>query len=329
MSLSGWLAEISRVGGGNGRSGGEVFDREPYGFGMGAGRVWAVAVVAALAVPLSGYFVASPSDAEVMKPPAPSVSFAVGHRVMGFPRGADRPLRTDVWYPAGTRGRVAAGRFPVVLFSHGLRGLPEHFGGLAEDWAAAGLVVVAPAYPRTNARASDFQRADMRNQPADAAHVLRRLRALPAGDPLAGHLLTDDVAAVGFSAGAFTTTGLLTSGMDPGIRAAVVIAGWAAPGAFGGAAVPVLFVHGTADPVVPFESGRAAYERAAQPKAFVAVPGGRHGEFLKPGHPRYAGIRDQIRTFLVGQLYAPGSAGPALLAGRPAEQTEPVGPLGL
>lgn len=40
--------------------------------------------------------------------------------------------------------------------------------------------------------------------------------------------------------------------------------------------IPVLMVHGEADQVIPISSGRALFERANQPKAFVSVPGGEH-----------------------------------------------------
>ncbi len=277
-----------------------------YSIGMGVRRLLPLAVTAALVLPAADYASASGRGSTDARPVAPAEPYAVGHRTMAMARGSDRPLPTDVWYPADRHAdgeRVAAGRFPVVLFSHGLHGLPEHFSGLASAWAAAGLVVVAPAYPHTNARTRSFDRSDMRHQPADAAYVLRRLRRLPVADPLAGHLATDDVAAVGFSAGGFTTTGLLTRGHDPGLRAAVVIAGWAAPGAFEGTPVPLLFVHGDADPIVRYESGRAAYARAGGQKEFVSVPGGRHGEFLLPGAKRYPEVRDRITEFLHHSLY--------------------------
>jgi fermentation-respiration switch protein FrsA (DUF1100 family) len=39
---------------------------------------------------------------------------------------------------------------------------------------------------------------------------------------------------------------------------------------------PLLVLHGDADEVVPFEEGQALFERAAEPKRFVPVPGARH-----------------------------------------------------
>jgi uncharacterized protein len=41
-------------------------------------------------------------------------------------------------------------------------------------------------------------------------------------------------------------------------------------------AVPALFIHGTADEVVPFSMGEQLYRRASGAKRFVAIEGGRH-----------------------------------------------------
>lgn len=42
--------------------------------------------------------------------------------------------------------------------------------------------------------------------------------------------------------------------------------------------MPVLIVHGTADEVVAFGKGEALFARAVEPKQFVAIPGGTHGD---------------------------------------------------
>jgi len=70
-----------------------------------------------------------------------------------------RSLPATVWHPASGKpgGAVAGGAapargpFPVVLFSHGLLGLPDDYQALLRRWTSAGLVVVAPTYPLTNA----------------------------------------------------------------------------------------------------------------------------------------------------------------------------------
>ena len=158
---------------------------------------------------------------------------------------------------------MAAGRFPVVIYSHGLGSLPELHAGLTTRWAAAGFVVAAPAYPHTRQGAANFTRADVRHQPADAWRLIRHLGGLDRSpvDPLAGHLDLTSVAAAGHSAGGFTTSGMFSEGHPARLRAGIVIAGGGLPGSFAGPPAPLLFVHGTADPVVPVTVGRAAYAR--------------------------------------------------------------------
>ncbi|MBM2619993.1 alpha/beta hydrolase [Actinoplanes sp. LDG1-06] len=238
-------------------------------------------------------------------------------RVLALTRGADRPLPTTLWYRSNPTGR-----HPIILFSHGLGGLPRQFSALAASWADAGYVVAAPAYPKTNARVR-VDRRDIPNQPADAAFVIGAVRDLngAAGDALAGHLDVNRVAAVGFSAGGTTTLGLFGPGHPAYLRAGVSISGRRPPagfgspdssglsgesksssGGFGGPPAALLFLHGDRDRVVPIRAGRDAYALAPSPKQFVTLRGARHGEFLKPGDPRYARVSGQILDFLAANV---------------------------
>lgn len=210
--------------------------------------------------------------------------------LMSFSRGAGRPLPTTIWLPADL-----AGRHPIVLFSHGLGGSPAQFASLASTWTAAGFVVVAAAYPHTHTHVK-IDPADVRNQPADAEFVLRRVLA----SPLAAHLDANRIVAAGFSAGGTTTLGLLHPGHLAGLRGAVSVAGRRPRSSFGGTPVPVLFVHGDHDPTVPLAAGRQAYAALPWPKTFVTVPGGEHGDYLNPGNPAYAMVTRTILDFLRG-----------------------------
>ena len=109
---------------------------------------------------------------------------------------------------------------------------------------------------------------------------------------------------VGFSAGGTTTLGLLRRGHAPGIVAAISVAGRRPSSAYGGAPVPVLFVHGDQDPTVPIAAGRAAYRALPWHKTFVVVPGGRHGDYLNPGNPAYPRISAAILEFLHRACFA-------------------------
>ncbi|SBT50739.1 alpha/beta hydrolase family protein [Micromonospora narathiwatensis] len=279
-----------------------------------------------------------PATTEVPEPPtgqpSPQRAYAVGVRQFVVDPGSPRPLPVTVWYPVEPTAPpvpataaptltmpvatpspsapvvrpgapVAAGRFPVVIYSHGLRSLPELHAPLTTRWAAAGFVVAAPTFPRTNLRARDFTRADVRNQPADGWRLIRHLVRLDArrGDPLAGHLAVNRFGAAGHSAGGFTTAGMFTSGHSARLHAGIVIAGGGLAGSFAGPIAPLLFVHGSADPVVPEPVGRAGYARALGPAAFLSLPGQGHGEYLIPGRPGFVQVLAATIDFLRWTLY--------------------------
>ncbi|MEV6516500.1 alpha/beta hydrolase [Micromonospora chalcea] len=204
----------------------------------------------------------------------------------------------------------AAGRFPVVLYSHGLRSLPALHAALTSRWAAAGFVVVAPTYPRTNLRARHYTRDDVRNQPADAWRLVRHLVRLGArpGDPLGAHLAVDRFAAAGHSAGGHTSLGMFASGQPNPLRAGIVIAGGRMVAGFSRPLAPMLFVHGSADRIVPESIGRAAYARCLGPAAFLSLRGQGHGEYLTPGRSGFAQVLATTTDFLRWTLYADRAA---------------------
>ncbi|RKN40011.1 alpha/beta hydrolase family protein [Micromonospora endolithica] len=241
---------------------------------------------------------------------APTGAYAVGVRTFTVDARSARPLPVTVWYPTRGGAAVADGRFPVVLYSHGLHSLPESHAGLTTRWAAAGFVVAAPAYPHTRRGAARFSRADVRHQPADAWRVIRHLVRLDArgADPLAGHLDVGRMAAAGHSAGGFTTAGMFTSGRSARLRAGIVLAGGGMAGSFAGPAAPVLFVHGTDDRIVPPSVGRAGYDRTTGPAAFLSVLGQGHGEYLIPGRRGFDPVLATTVDFLRWTLYGDPAA---------------------
>ncbi|MEU4642209.1 chlorophyllase [Micromonospora sp. NPDC023814] len=250
---------------------------------------------------------------------APEKAFAVGVRQLELNRDGDRPLPVTVWYPAageagGQPERSAAaarGKFPVVMFSHGLNGRPADYETLLTRWAAAGFVVAAPTFPHT-ARGGDGNVLDVLNQPADVSYALTRVLALDgrSGDPLRGRLATDRVAAAGHSAGGVTTIGLFTAGRDERLDAGVVFAGTAlgVGTAFAGAAAPQLFVHGEADEVVEYAAGKAAYDKVPWPKAMLSLPKGDHGRALLSDGDALRVVSDTTVEFLRWSLYGDEAA---------------------
>jgi predicted dienelactone hydrolase len=244
-------------------------------------------------------------------PRAPSKTFMVTTRQLLLSRGS-RALPTTVWYPATSttaNSPTATGRFPVVIFSHGLHGLPTSYQQLTSRIAAAGFIVAAPAYPFTNANSPAFNAGDMGNQPADASAVVTAVLKLNSstGDRFLGHIDTLHVGAAGHSAGGFTTAGMLANQRDTRIKAAVVIAG-GPMGAFTGARTPVLFIHGDKDPTVGYATGHDAYAKLTWPKAFLTELGQGHGEYLGPGAQGFDQMMRTMLDFFRWTLYGDATA---------------------
>ncbi len=66
-------------------------------------------------------------------------------------------------------------------------------------------------------------------------------------------------------------------------------------GAVRHATLPILFIHGTKDEIVPFTMGRSLYEASASPsKEFFEVPGAMHNTVWMTDHD---GVRERIRDF--------------------------------
>ena len=259
--------------------------------------------------------------------PAAGVRMAVGLRTLTFTdtsRVTDptpgqaggeirgRTLVTTVWYPAAgdpgapvrTDAAPAHGPFPIVLFSHGLLGVPADYQALATRWAGAGFVVVAPAYPLTSRGSSHIQALDVPNQPADASFVLTSLVQLAAraGDRFHGLLDAQHVAAAGHSAGAITTVGLFTACCrDARLLGGIVLAGNSLgfSGGYSGRAVPLLFEHGDKDPIVPYGLGRLTWDAVPWQKAFVTLEGQGHIDpYLQPSSPAFGVVAATTTDFL-------------------------------
>ncbi len=246
----------------------------------------------ASAVPILGSTTASSLAPQTVTPyvpvagSAPKQAFAVGRRDFAFPRGADRALPTRVWYPATgpvpsspapvDNAPPMAGRYPLIVFSHGLTSSPDDFAALLARWAQAGFVVAAPTFPKTAYGVPQFDSGDIVNQPADVKHVLDQLLAL-AGDPLRAVIDPDRLAAAGHSGGGITTVGLFSAQRDERLKAGVVIAGTDFQGTpFSGPAAGMLFVHGRNDDTVRFGAGRTVYEAVPWSRAMLAITEGGH-----------------------------------------------------
>ncbi len=256
------------------------------------------------AAPAAAVPSAVPSAAPSSAAPAPTTGtapdrrFRIDTRQIRFARGKDRPLPTTVWYPTD-----GDGPFPLVLFSHGLTSEPGAYASVLREWARAGFVVAAPAYPHTSYGVRDFDALDVINQPSDASEVITRMLALndKAGDPLAGRIDTARIAAAGHSAGGITTIGMFSNNRDDRLTAGVVLAGrQVLPVPFSGTPAPMLFVHGKLDRTVKYAEGLAAFDAVPWPKAMMAVTKGGHVAITKDFDPVIATTTDFLRYALYG-----------------------------
>jgi len=268
----------------------------------------------ATASPTIGLPLPTPSTTAPPSAGAPAEALAVTVETFAFSRG-DRPLPTTVWYPS------TAGRYPVVVFGHGLGGAPLAYFQLLRRWAAAGFVVAAPAFPHTSFGAPDFTVVDVLNQPADLSAVLDGLIALPGDGRVRQRLDITRVAVAGHSAGAITALGCFTADgpqrRDPRFGAAVILAGntFGMGDAFTGAPAAILFVHAADDPVVPTFTGRLAYAAVPWPKAFLTLPSREHTDpYLNPSDPQFDTVVAATTDFLRWRLYGDTAAAGRLAA---------------
>jgi fermentation-respiration switch protein FrsA (DUF1100 family) len=266
-------------------------------------------VVGAAACSSSGHPAASP-PASTSSAPTSSTStgavFAVGERNAVFvdshrPTAANgtaaalpsRTLPTVIFYPALGHGATAKnaapdtkhGPYPLIVFAHGLGSSGLEYRDLLEAWASSGFVVAAPKFPLTSSdTAGAPDPGDYVNQPADMSFVIgEMLRAATVSTgTFSGLIDPRAVGAAGHSLGGITTLGLAvnTCCIDSHVKAAIVMSGDSVTfpsGIFAyGQAPPLLFVHGTSDPLVPYESSVDAFNLAHGPKGLVTIEGGDH-----------------------------------------------------
>ncbi len=215
----------------------------------------------------------------------------------GLPAIPSRTLVTTVWYPArGTPGAApvpgatpdhSGAPYPLIVFGHGLDGTPQDYEALLSSWAAAGFVVAAPLFPLTHTGTpGGVDQDDQFNQPADMRFVITSmLDDLPA--PLAGMVSPTEIGVAGHSDGAVTTLAFLnTCCSDPRVKAVEVLSG--DPESYPGGHYrrsgnpPTLFVHGTLDPLLPYDQMVTFFNEMKGPKAFLSLTGANHTDWYQP-----------------------------------------------
>ncbi len=216
----------------------------------------------------------------------------------GKPELPSRTLHTSVLYPAqgtpsaaGTPQRDApaqAGSWPVIVFAHGSTRAGLDYVATLSWWVSAGYIVVAPNFPlSTTGVPGGTAYLDYPAQTADESFVLDSVFADDAA-PLHLASLVDHrrVGLGGQSFGAITTLGTVAAACcaDERVKAATEFAGMWLPYSSGAdlsphaSKVAVLFVHGDADPTVPYANDHAFWKKLRAPGGFLTLVGGMHDD---------------------------------------------------
>ncbi len=239
-----------------------------------------------------------------------------------FPSLPSRTLETLVFTPDGNT------RFPLLVFSHGLGATPAVYQPLIEAVAAAGFVVVAPAFPLTSAGAPNGPDAvDTQQQPGDVSFLIDAVEAAVAARERSFHRRVDldRIGTFGHSNGGITTLGILAHSCcrDTRIDAAVSLSATAGPYNNGvydfSATSPLLLVHGTADALIPHEESIRVFNMVAAAKGILIINDAGHSTFLGPSGHGFDSTVDTIIRFFRANLLGDREAESLLLAGEVAD----------
>ena len=195
----------------------------------------------------------------------------------GVPGSDRRTLVTTFTYPD------APGPFPLVAFAHGHNGHPRKFSQLFDEWAAAGFVVAAPAFPLSNDEVPGAASVlDLPQQPGDLSFVISEsLRLSDDADSfLAGRVDPESIGVGGLSLGGATTylAAFDECCLDERVDAAMVLDGLRpdAEGLHLDRGIPLLIVHADDDPVVAYSFATDAFAGAVPPAYLVTLHEGVH-----------------------------------------------------
>jgi predicted dienelactone hydrolase len=122
----------------------------------------------------------------------------------------------DVYVDAPLAAPVHAGRFPVIVYSHGSQGQAGTASDLMRHFASHGWVAVAPDHTGNlfNDNLDPRPLAMYAWRPLDVSQALDALRELDASDPLSGKVSLDRVVMAGHSFGVYSTWGVAGATYD-------------------------------------------------------------------------------------------------------------------
>lgn len=235
-----------------------------------------------------------------------------------FPALATRTLQTVVFTPQGR------GRFPLLIFSHGLGATPLVYEALIERVAAAGFVVVAPAFPLTSQNApAGPDPVDTQQQPGDVSFLIDvATDAVAAGEaPFNNRVDLENIGTFGHSNGGITTLGILAHDCcrDNRIDAAISLSATAAPynnGAYDFSDTsPLMLVHGTADALIPHQESIRVFNMTAATKGILIMEDVGHSTFLMPSGHGFESALESIIDFFRSHLKGDTEAESRLIDG--------------
>lgn len=213
--------------------------------------------------------------------------FAVGWRDVTIARRTGGSFEALLVYPAEAAGAGAqieprGGPYPGIVFGHGFFQSPDRYSGTFEHLASHGYIVLAP-------RSFGGLQVDHQQFAADLIAGWDWLVAqrAAADSPLRG-VVAPRCGLAGHSMGGGASLLAAAAGVG-GIRAAVTLAAAdTRPGArerLSQVRVPLAFLVGSEDAIVPADQTAQLYAAALPPKQLVTIVGGSHCGFQDAPFP--------------------------------------------
>lgn len=307
-------------------------------------RIGLAGVVFALALVVSTPLVPTrqPSDAARGAAACNWTAGAIGYRIIPFKDSR----KAAVWYPSSNpqatfayskdiattladNGAVqtGCGRFPLVVFAHGLLGCGAQSIFFTEELARFGYVVVAPDFrdatlcrleaPSPNNgmvkepsifKPEDWTPATYVDRMVDTKQIITMI----VRDPTFGSIVDDSrIGIAGHSLGGYTAQGVAggwPSWRDPRIKAALLFSPYSLPfsvrGTLGGVTVPLMYQGAQGDiGITPFLEGpKGAYTHSNAPKYFARLFGGNHFTWTNAVCAGYATVTACLKSDRTAQL---------------------------
>ena len=191
-------------------------------------------IVTAAAALIAGTLSGTAASAEGPPKPGPH---GVGLTSIQIPDGLGiRPLHVHILYPTDARNETqlvnddrvrfgievqedaqpSAGRFPLLLVSHGLYGRWRNYGWLGHALASRGVVVATPTHPGTAwTNRESPETAKLWERPRDLSRVIDHLTESP---EWRSRVDAERIAAFGHSLGGYTVMAAAGAVLDPALH---------------------------------------------------------------------------------------------------------------